>query len=179
MRGVVQCRARGSMGARQKAYRLYSCGRCAEQVRICCDCDRGNRYCAGACAQLRRRESLLRAGERYQLSYRGACGHAARQRAWRTRQAQKVTHQGSLPNADTLIVVVISTQTTTQGTHADIASIQPPAHGVAHVALSAATRPRAHVRWHAHRMARSVHSCSFCWRALPPFARLGRLRGGP
>lgn len=149
MRGVVQCRARGSMGARQKAYRLYSCGRCAEQVRICCDCDRGNRYCAGACAQIRRRESLLRAGERYQLSYHGACGHAVRQRAWRARQAQKVTHQGSLPSAVPVIVVTTSTQTI-QGIHVDIASIQP-----------------------------SARRCSFCWRALPPFARLGALRGGP
>ena len=103
MRGVVQRCARGSMGARQKPYRLYSCGRCARQVRICCECDRGNRYCAGACAKIRRRESLLRAGERYQLSYRGACGHAARQSAWRSRQAQKVTHQGSLSSADAVI----------------------------------------------------------------------------
>ena len=50
------------MRASEKTYRLYSCGRCAEQVRICRDCDRGNRYCAGECAQIRRRESLRRAG---------------------------------------------------------------------------------------------------------------------
>lgn len=168
------------MGESEKTYRLYSCGRCAEQVRICCECDHGNRYCAGECARIRRRESLRRAGGRYQLSYRGACLHAARQSAWRSRQAQKVTHQGSLPSADTVIVAAISTQTTTQETDVDIASIQPPPqpHGMARAALSAA-HTRAHVRWHAHRMALSAHRCSFCWRALPPFARLGRLRGGP
>jgi hypothetical protein len=159
MRGVVQRCARGSMGARQKPYRLYSCGRCARQVRICCECDRGNRYCAGACAKIRRRESLLRAGERYQLSYRGACGHAARQRAWRSRQAQKVTHQGSLSSADAVIVAAIPIQTMTEGLHVDIASIQPP------------PPPQ--------RMGPSAQGCSFCWRALPAFARFGPLRGGP
>ena len=168
----------GSMEARQKTYRLYGCGRCAAQVRICCNCDRGNLYCAGECAKIRRRESLRRAAERYQLSYRGACLHAARQSAWRSRQAQKVTHQGSLPTADTLIVAAISTQTTTQGTHVDIASIQPPPHSMPRAAFSAAHR-RAHGRWHAHRMAPCAHSCSFCWRVLPAFVRLGPLRGGP
>jgi hypothetical protein len=170
----------GMMGASEQTYRLYSCRRCAEQVRICSDCDRGNRYCAGACAQIRRRESLHRAGERYQLSYRGASLHAARQSTWRSRQAQKVTHQGSLPSADTVIVAAISTQTTTAGTHVDMASMQapPPPHSMPQAALSAAPT-RAHGRWHGQRMARTAERCSFCWRALPPFARLGTLRGGP
>ena len=152
-------RRAGSMGARQKTYRLYGCWRCAAQVRICCNCDRGNRYCAGECAKIRRRESLRRAAERYQLSYRGACLHAARQSAWRSRQAQKVTHQGSLVSVDTVIVAVIPIQAMTEGLRVDIASIQP--------------RPQP------HRMVLSAQSCSFCWRALPAFARLGRLRGGP
>ena len=170
----------GSMGASEKTYRLYGCGRCAEQVRICCLCDRGNLYCAGECAQIRRRESLRRAGERYQLSYRGACLHAARQCAWRERQAQKVTHQGSLPSADPLIVAAILIQTTTEGLHVNIASIQPPPQPSSgpRVVLSAA-HTRAHTRWHAHRMAPSGQNCSFCWRGLPAFARLGPLRGGP
>jgi len=168
------------MGASEKTYRLYSCARCAEQVRICCECDRGNLYCAGECAEIRRRESLCRAGERYQLSYRGACLHAARQSAWRSRQAKKVTHQGSLPSAVPVIVAATSSQTTTQGSHVDIASIQPPPQpqSLPGVALSAA-HTRAQGRWHAQRMAPSAHSCSFCWRALPAFARLGPLRGGP
>ena len=62
MRGVVQCSVRG-MAASEQTYRLYNCARCAEQVRICRECDRGNQYCAGVCAGLRRRESLRRAGE--------------------------------------------------------------------------------------------------------------------
>jgi hypothetical protein len=159
------------MKAGEKTYRLYNCGRCAQQVRICRDCDRGNRYCAGECAGLRRRESLLRAGERYQRSYRGACRHAARQSAWRERQAQQVTHHGSIPTAVSVTVANSSTQTTTQGTHADIASLRAQAHSSARLALS-----HLHSASHAHRMA--VSTCGFCGRALPPFARLGPLRGG-
>ena len=168
------------MGAREKTYRLYSCGRCAGQVRICCDCDRGNRYCAGECAPIRRRESLRRAGERYQLSYRGACRHAARQSAWRERQAQKVTHQGSLPGTGALIVAAIPIQTMTEGIHADIASIHPlpPSADMPRAAHSAA-RLRVQARWPTQRLAPSAQRCGFCWRALPPFARLGPLRGGP
>lgn len=170
----------GSMGASEKTYRLYGCRRCAKQVRICCECDRGNLYCAGECAQIRRLESVRRAGKCYQLSYRGACRHAARQSAWRERQAQKVTHQGSLPDAETPIVAVIPTQTTTEGTHAEISPIQPPPqlHRMPRAALSASPT-RAPARWQAHRMAPCARSCSFCWRALPAFARLGPLRGGP
>jgi hypothetical protein len=170
----------GMMGASSQTYRLYSCARCAERVRICSGCDRGNQYCAGECAQIRRRESRHRAGERYQLGYRGALQHAARQSVWRKRQVQKVTHQGSVPSAEPVIVVSISNQTTTEGTHVDMASMQssPPPHSMPHAALSA-TPTRAPVRWHAQRMARAAERCSFCWRALPPFARLGPLRGGP
>jgi len=79
----------------EASHRLYNCARCAQQVQICRRCDRGNLYCAGGCARLRRRESLRRAGRHYQRSFRGARHHAARQRAWRARQADKVTHQGS------------------------------------------------------------------------------------
>ena len=170
------------MGASKQTYRLYSCARCAEQVRICSDCDRGNRYCAGECAQIRRRESRHRAGTRYQLGYRGALRHAARQSVWRKRQAQKVTHQGSRPSTDPVIVATSSTQTTTEGTHVDTASMQPPPpppHRLPYAALSATPTTRAPVRWHDQRMARAAERCSFCWRALPPFARLGPLRGGP
>ena len=149
----------GGMQTSEKTYRLYSCRRCIQQVRICAQCDRGNRYCAGECATIRRRESLRRAGERYQLSYHGACRHAARQSAWRERQAQKVTHQGSLPDAVPIIVTAIAIQTTTEGPHAAIASIQLP------------LQP--------YRRAPCAPSCSFCRRVLPAFARFGRLRGGP
>ena len=171
----------GSMRASERTYRLYSCGRCAKQVRICCDCDRGNRYCAEECARERRRESLRRAGERYQRSYRGAYGHAARQRAWRERQAHKVTHQGSQASALALIVVPTSPTTPSQGTDADTTCIEAQPHA-APLEAPRSTRhvhrePRA--RWHAHPTALPAPRCCVCGCPLSRFARLGPLRGGP
>lgn len=151
------------MGASEASYRLYNCARCAQQVRICRDCDRGNRYCAGGCAGIRRREALLRAGRRYQRSYRGACRHAARQSNWRKRQAQKVTHQGCLLSTATGTVVADSTQRS----HAhDDRLLEPQSHSAAPVALAIPA-------WHGQAR------CSVCRRVLPSFARLGPLRGGP
>ena len=99
-RGAVQCFGRGALGAlREPTYRLYNCLRCGVQVRICRRCDHGNIYCAWACAQIRRRESLRRAAARYQRTRRGAGHHAARQQAWRARRRQKVTQQGCASEA--------------------------------------------------------------------------------
>jgi hypothetical protein len=147
------------MAASEKTYRLYSCGRCATQVRICRDCDRGNQYCAGDCAQIRRRESVGRAGVRFQSSRRGALLHAARQSAWRARRVQKVTHQGSVPGIDAAIVV--TSPTTTEDPDVELAALLLPA--LPH-------RPRTLL---------AVPKCSFCGRPLPAFARSGPLRGGP
>ncbi len=157
----------GCMGAGEQTYRLYSCGRCAQQVRICRDCDRGNQYCAGECARMCRRESLRRAAQRYQYSYRGACRHAARQRVWRGRHAQKVTHQGS--PGTVVAVIVAPTATTTQGSHADSVSGSAHRAGVARVPT----------RGPVHRPVRATSRCCFCGRVLARFARLGPLRGGP
>jgi len=81
-------------GLGEPSYRHYNCRRCAEQVRICSHCDHGNIYCAGECARVRRLESRRRASARYQRTRRGAHRHAARQRRWRLRRGQEVTHQG-------------------------------------------------------------------------------------
>lgn len=166
IRGVVQCGARG-MGPSEDSYRLYSCRRCAQQVRICRDCDRGHQYCADECARIRRRESLRRAGLRYQLSYRGACRHAARQSAWRKRQVQKVTHHASLGNA--VEVIVVSTAITSEPLNVDNAELAMP------VARPAAYWPaRGRIP---HRSGRG--RCCFCGRRLARFAGFGPLRGGP
>ena len=145
------------MRASQKSYRLYSCARCALQVRICSECDRGNQYCAGDCAQIRRRESLCRAGVRYQLSFRGASSHAARQSAWRARRMQIVTHQGSVAGVDASIVV--TSLTVIEESDVELVALPPVLQ-----------RPDLRSR---------VSRCSFCWRPLPAFARLGPLRSGP
>jgi len=143
----------------ETSHRLYNCARCAQQVRICRPCDRGNLYCAGGCARLRRRESLRRAGRRYQLSFRGACHHAARQRAWRARQADKVTHQGSLAVASAVTVSAPAIDSPGEPRHDDIVPVQT---------RSLAFEPSP-----------AVPRCSFCRRALSAFTRLGFLRGGP
>jgi hypothetical protein len=160
----------GFMGASEESYRLYSCRRCAKQVRICGGCDRGNRYCAEGCAQIRRREARCRAAERYQQSYRGALKHAARQRAWRRRQQQKVTHQGSLAGAAALIVVSSSTLTPTQEPHGETVCIKPP--------LPIGMR-RTHSHWPIYHTKHSAARCCFCDCVLAAFARLGPLRNGP
>jgi hypothetical protein len=165
------------MEANGETYRLYSCARCAEQVRICRDCDRGNRHCAGECARVCRGESLLRAGERYQRSYRGACRHAARQSAWRTRQSQKVTHQGSLAVALTGTVALLSIPIEPRDAE-DITVVEPPSAPDGCAALDRTDMQRG-VHPHAHRRMALLGRCNFCERALPHFARHGPLRGGP
>ena len=157
----------GVMGSGEKSYRLYSCGRCAKQVRICVGCDRGNRYCAEDCAQIRRRETRCRAAARYQQSYCGALKHAARQRAWRRRQQQKVTHQGSLEEVAALIVASSSTFTPTQEPHGETSGIRP--------ALPVGIR-RTPAHWEIDQTKRLAPRCCFCGCVLAAFARLGPLR---
>jgi hypothetical protein len=81
----------------QSSARLFICARCRCQVVICSHCDRGNIYCGQGCAQAARRQSLRGSAERYQNTRRGRLAHAERQRRYRRRRKQKVTHQGSPP----------------------------------------------------------------------------------
>lgn len=181
MHGVVQRGVRG-MGTIEQSYRLYTCARCAAQVRICRHCDRGNRYCAQGCAAIRRRESLARAGRRYQASYRGACAHAARTHAWRVRHTQEVTHQGSASAVIPGTVAACSIPSLPEQTHADCPL---PPQGAAvptmeHPAPCAnAWASGAELRWPAQRAHLAALHCSLCGRVLPGFARFGPLRGGP
>lgn len=161
----------------EDAPRLYHCGRCGEQVRICRRCDRGNTYCAGPCAPIRRRESLHRAGARYQQSYRGACRHAARQSAWRARRAQKVTHQGSPASNTAVIVASLSTESVTEVTDAEAIHQKQrssPPCAAQSAQISALTLARLYPH-HQHHPAGPPPRCSFCQRPLSTFARLGPL----
>ena len=81
----------------QRSARLFNCARCRCQVVICSHCDRGNIYCGKRCSQAARRQSVQAAGRRFQKSRRGRFAHAERQRRYRRRRRQKVTHQGSPP----------------------------------------------------------------------------------
>jgi hypothetical protein len=62
---------------------------------ICSGCDHGNIYCNQQCSQEARQKARRAAGRRYQNSHRGRRKHADRQRRYRERQREKVTHQGS------------------------------------------------------------------------------------
>lgn len=136
---------------REPTYRLYNCRRCGVQVRICSRCDHGNIYCASECARIRRRESVRRAGARYQRGRRGAHRHAARQRTWRTRRRQKVTHQGC-PSGALYGSVSEKPITTLEPTDAERRSDAP-------------TSLRTHD---------DVCRCSFCRAQLPRWTRPGR-----
>jgi hypothetical protein len=84
--------------------RLFLCARCRIQVLICSCCDRGQIYCVGGCAREARREAQRAAGRRYQACSRGRMNHARRSKRWRVQQ-KNVTHQGSPPPPDDLVLV--------------------------------------------------------------------------
>jgi len=65
--------------------RVFLCGRCRSQVLVCRDCDRGQIYCFGTCAQDARRENQREARRRYQATPRGRAMHVARSRRYRAR----------------------------------------------------------------------------------------------
>jgi hypothetical protein len=182
MRGVVQFFLDRRMAvldeADRQSHRLYHCAGCGQAVHICRACDRGNMYCPGACAPARRTESLRRAGARYQHSYRGATRHAARQSAWRARQIQEVTHQGSvelgvagtLPSSATEATGPRSNGDTTHNESGSGVDGVRAALAISAIALraydlgSAAAAPRL--------------ACAFCRRILTPWVRRGPLRHG-
>ena len=91
----VSVRRRLPMRARDNfSHRRFYCARCREAVVICRRCDRGQRYCGSACSAEARRESLRRAGKRYQASPAGREANAERQRRFRRRRVSGVTHRG-------------------------------------------------------------------------------------
>jgi hypothetical protein len=137
--------AKGMGAIRERTYRLYTCQRCGQLVRICQRCDHGNIYCAGQCARLRRQASIRRAQARYQRTRRGAARHAARQRAYR--QRRKVTHQGFSKTVIACIVVVSPSK----------ASRTPDVHHATSDQCSNVPHGSGH--------------CAFCGRRLPEWAR--------
>jgi hypothetical protein len=84
------CPARcgGRRAVSEPICRVYRCRRCGIEAWVCQGCDHGQIYCAGECSRICRRESLQRAGARYQRTRRGAHRHAARQRRWRQQRTE-------------------------------------------------------------------------------------------
>ena len=81
--------------ALRESNRMFQCPRCRRVVSICRSCDRGNVYCSVECSASARRESIRRASRAYQRAPRGTALHLRRQRRYRERLKQVVTHQGS------------------------------------------------------------------------------------
>lgn len=157
----------------RQSHRLFNCAACGQAVHICRACDRGNVYCAGECAATRRTESLRRAGARYQRTRGGATRHAARQSAWRARQIQEVTHQGSPTQGLAVTVCAVPDQ----DSEADDASEIESESGVhARLAIGA-------IAWRAYdshdrqpRARVGALACGFCRCLLTPWIRAGPLR---
>ena len=139
----------GTAGAERTPARLFLCGRCRAQVVVCSCCDRGQVYCAGGCAQKARQQTQREAGRRYQTSWRGRVNHAARSSRWRV-QKKNVTHQGSPPHADDLVLVETAVA----------ASCRPVADGAGR------SQGRDPGSWH----------CHWCGSRCPPLVRMDFLR---
>ena len=75
--------------------RLYNCVGCNVLVIICSHCDRNNIYCGSTCSRAARQKSCSMASHRYQETHRGRFKNAERQRRYRGRQKNKVTHHSS------------------------------------------------------------------------------------
>ena len=67
---------------------------CGALFFICRPCYRGQRYCSEPCREITRREQRRAANRRHQQSPEGRLDHADHQRAYRHRQARRVTDQG-------------------------------------------------------------------------------------
>lgn len=70
--------------------RLLLCARCRKQVIICRQCDHNEIYCEGECREIRRRETVRRAAEKYQATSKGALQHAESQERYRHKKAKRL-----------------------------------------------------------------------------------------
>jgi hypothetical protein len=73
----------------EETWRLLQCGYCAQQMRVCRECDQGQRYCSETCARLQRRAAQRNASRSYQKTPRGAHLHAVRAQRYRDRNRQQ------------------------------------------------------------------------------------------
>jgi len=137
---------------------MFHCARCRRLVVICTRCDRGQRYCSADCAQVQRRRSVGEAGRRYQQTPLGARHNAARQKRWRLRSANTVTHH-------------------TSTTHKHLRE-ETPGETVHQEACDATSnrKPALSNRVPITVSAREVDPrCNFCGRACGDYTRLGTL----
>lgn len=169
------------------SHRLFNCGRCGRQLRICSRCDRGNIYCP-ECSVICRAESSLAAGARYQRTPEGAWKHAERQRRHRERLLRDVTHRGSVESPGLPKEEVEQTLVATAVTTADVAIApeDPEAPGLGDGAVESGNdEPWAEPTPFVHRgmpwisLSSEVYQeprCDFCDRRCGVYSRLGFVR---
>lgn len=90
--------------------RLFYCALCLTQATICSHCDHGQIYCSTECSQSARKKSCHKAGARYQNTFNGRMKHALRQRRYRARKREKVTHHGSQSNTQNALLQQVPNQ---------------------------------------------------------------------
>lgn len=145
------------------SYRLFLCGRCQGQVKICTYCDRGNRYCSRRCSSEANQALRYEAGRRYQKTERGRANHAARQQRYLIR---KMTHPGSSnPRAPSSS----SSAAKKKATVAPVPRSGPKDDENVHP-QSDAPGPDANPPPH------TTEGCHFCGKRLSAFARRGFVR---
>ncbi|MEA2774472.1 MAG: hypothetical protein QOD93_7434 [Acetobacteraceae bacterium] len=86
--GVRLRRARGGGQTVLGSGRVFACMRCGCQIVVCSCCDRGQIYCNGDCSGHARRQTLHRAGRRWQRTSQGRRMHDARMARYRAKLAK-------------------------------------------------------------------------------------------
>lgn len=92
----------------RESLRRFLCAGCGVGALICSVCDRGQRYCPGACARAAHTRSRREANRRYQRTPRGRLKSAERSRRYRDRR--RVTDQGSPPVPDRAVLSASATE---------------------------------------------------------------------
>jgi len=144
--------------------RRVLCACCGAAFFICPMCDRGQRYCLGACARAARRHSLREANRRYQRTPRGRRMSAERSRRYRDRH--RVTDQGSppAPVCDVLSASATEAQSATPAQTSAAQSCDPVKERITgRVAASG-------------RFGADAVRCMFCRRWCEPWIRHGPFR---
>lgn len=136
--------------------RTYICAWCQSEVRVCTQCDRGQRYCSANCRQQSRRACQRRASACYQSSRVGCINHARRQQQYRERKRQETQRQERGPGAEQIV-----TQQGSQDTSAGD--------------LLACEIELDEIKSQADAPASQLH-CHWCGRAISGVRRLGWLR---
>jgi hypothetical protein len=89
----------------EESLRFVTCGwpACRQMFFLCTHCDQGHRYCSKPCSAAARRQSLRRAGAKYQATAAGKRAHCKRQNRYEARR-KILTHQSPGEAASTATV---------------------------------------------------------------------------